>query len=216
MRGGRKTPKTRKGAPPFSGSFSHVTVLSRRLPICIRSNFRAVWFDVFFCAARWWTSRSSSLRTSRRLTRPRPGREALDDLRSFADGEAAVLPITHDIELALRVADRVAVFKDGTVVEETAVANFASPICFVILFHQGALARVARSRFRYPGRRWVMPEALDIRSAHPGGRPLYDGFSLSVDGAGERVALFFAERYGKTTLCRTFPAIFARSRAGCS
>ena len=35
--------------------------------------------------------------------------------------------ITHDIELALRVADRVAVFKDGTVVEETAVVNFASP-----------------------------------------------------------------------------------------
>ena len=39
----------------------------------------------------------------------------------------AVMLITHDIELALRVADRVAVFKDGTVVEETAVANFASP-----------------------------------------------------------------------------------------
>ena len=35
--------------------------------------------------------------------------------------------ITHDIELALRVADRVAVFKDGTVVEETAVASFADP-----------------------------------------------------------------------------------------
>ncbi|WP_317392103.1 ABC transporter ATP-binding protein [Slackia piriformis] len=52
---------------------------------------------------------------------------ALDDLRSFADGGGGVLLITHDIELALRVADRVAVFKDGTVVEETAVANFASP-----------------------------------------------------------------------------------------
>ena len=38
-----------------------------------------------------------------------------------------MLLITHDIELALRVADRVAVFKDGTVVEETAVANFADP-----------------------------------------------------------------------------------------
>ena len=35
--------------------------------------------------------------------------------------------ITHDIELALRVADRVAVFKDGTVVEEAAVSDFASP-----------------------------------------------------------------------------------------
>lgn len=35
--------------------------------------------------------------------------------------------ITHDIELALRVADRVAVFKDGTIVEETSVGAFASP-----------------------------------------------------------------------------------------
>ncbi|WP_260620298.1 ATP-binding cassette domain-containing protein [Gordonibacter massiliensis (ex Traore et al. 2017)] len=52
---------------------------------------------------------------------------ALGDFRDFADAGGGVLLITHDIELALRVADRVAVFKDGTVVEETAVANFASP-----------------------------------------------------------------------------------------
>lgn len=52
---------------------------------------------------------------------------AMDDFRSFADDGGGVLLITHDIELVLRVADRVAVFKDGTVVEETAVANFASP-----------------------------------------------------------------------------------------
>ena len=52
---------------------------------------------------------------------------ALDDFRAFANEGNGVLLITHDIELALRVADRVAVFKDGTVVEETAVANFADP-----------------------------------------------------------------------------------------
>lgn len=52
---------------------------------------------------------------------------ALDDFRAFADDGGGVMLITHDIELALRVADRVAVFKDGTVVEETAVASFASP-----------------------------------------------------------------------------------------
>ena len=42
-------------------------------------------------------------------------------------GEGGVMLITHDIELALTVADRVAVFRDGTVVEETSVAAFASP-----------------------------------------------------------------------------------------
>ena len=52
---------------------------------------------------------------------------ALDDLRSFANEGGGVLLITHDIELALRVADRVAVFRDGTVVEETSSQSFASP-----------------------------------------------------------------------------------------
>jgi ABC-type dipeptide/oligopeptide/nickel transport system ATPase component len=64
---------------------------------------------------------------------PTPGldlelaQRALADLREFADSGGGVLLITHDIELALRVADRVAVFNEGTGVEETAVANFASP-----------------------------------------------------------------------------------------
>ena len=53
--------------------------------------------------------------------------QALGDLRSFANQGGGVLLITHDLELALRIADRVAVFRDGTVVEETAVGNFARP-----------------------------------------------------------------------------------------
>lgn len=53
--------------------------------------------------------------------------KAMEDFRAFANEGKGVLLITHDIELALRVADRVAVFKDGTVVEEIPVANFASP-----------------------------------------------------------------------------------------
>lgn len=53
--------------------------------------------------------------------------KAMDDFRAFADEGGSMLLITHDIELALRVADRIAIFKDGTVVEETAVTSFASP-----------------------------------------------------------------------------------------
>lgn len=64
---------------------------------------------------------------------PTPGldrvlaRQALNDLREFADEGGGVVLTTHDIELALHVADRVAVFDEGTIVEETAVSNFASP-----------------------------------------------------------------------------------------
>lgn len=53
--------------------------------------------------------------------------KALADFRSFADEGGGVLLITHDIELALRAADRIAVMHEGTVVEETAVASFAAP-----------------------------------------------------------------------------------------
>ena len=52
---------------------------------------------------------------------------ALGDLRTFADAGGAVLLITHDLELALSVADRVAVFRDGHVVEEAPVSSFAQP-----------------------------------------------------------------------------------------
>ena len=52
---------------------------------------------------------------------------ALGDLRAFADAGGAVLLITHDLELALSVADRVAVFRDGCVVEEAPVSSFARP-----------------------------------------------------------------------------------------
>ena len=64
---------------------------------------------------------------------PTPGldvelaKHALKDFREFADEGGGVLLITHDIELALGVADRLAVFLGGTVVEETAVENFSSP-----------------------------------------------------------------------------------------
>lgn len=52
---------------------------------------------------------------------------ALGDLRSFANDGGGVMLITHDLELALRVADRVAVFYEGRIVEETATASFARP-----------------------------------------------------------------------------------------
>ena len=58
---------------------------------------------------------------------PTPGMElalakkAMEDFRRFADAGNGVLLITHDIELALEVADRIAVFYAGTTVEEALV-----------------------------------------------------------------------------------------------
>ena len=63
---------------------------------------------------------------------PTPGldeslaKQALGDLRAFADTGAGVLLITHDIELACEVCDRIAVCSEGSVVEEADVSNFKS------------------------------------------------------------------------------------------
>lgn len=51
---------------------------------------------------------------------------AVGDLRTFADAGGGALLITHDIELALRCADRIAVFHEGTVVEEAPAVSFSS------------------------------------------------------------------------------------------
>ena len=62
---------------------------------------------------------------------PTPGldlplaKKAMADFRAFADEGNGVLLITHDIELALSVADRIAVFYAGTTVEEAPVGDFA-------------------------------------------------------------------------------------------
>lgn len=51
--------------------------------------------------------------------------ETLGHLRALADAGKGVLLITHDIEAALRVADRVAVFYAGTTVEIANASDFA-------------------------------------------------------------------------------------------
>lgn len=61
---------------------------------------------------------------------PTPGmdtaavQESIRDLRKLADQGAAVMMITHDIDTALEIADRIAVFYAGTTVEVAPVEDF--------------------------------------------------------------------------------------------
>lgn len=50
--------------------------------------------------------------------------EALKDFRELADSGKGVILITHDIDLALRVADKISIFHDGTVIETADVNLF--------------------------------------------------------------------------------------------
>ena len=63
---------------------------------------------------------------------PTPGlhisvaKRAMEHFRELADMGAGVLLITHDLELAIETADRIAVFYAGTTIEETDAENFRS------------------------------------------------------------------------------------------
>ena len=55
---------------------------------------------------------------------PGMAEETMKELRKMADDGCAVLLITHDIDLAFRAADRIAVFYAGTVVETAPAGDF--------------------------------------------------------------------------------------------
>ena len=50
--------------------------------------------------------------------------EALKDFRNIADSGCAILMITHDIEAALKIADKIAIFYAGTTLEVANVSDF--------------------------------------------------------------------------------------------
>ena len=70
-----------------------------------------------------------------------------DALREVANAGGGVLLITHDITLACDVADRVAVFRAGTIVEETAAAAFASPQLLKSEYARALVAALPENEF---------------------------------------------------------------------
>ncbi len=143
---------------------------------------------------------------------------ALDDFRAFADAGGGVMLITHDIELALRVADRVAVFRTApwwrrrrsrTSRPPTRSRTRSRARCGMRCRSTGFAAQRARGL----AREVPMLEARGITYAYPGARaPLYRGFDLAV-APDERVALSAPSGFGKTTLCRLL-AGYERPQAG--
>lgn len=151
---------------------------------------------------------------------PTPGMDdesaavAARDLRVFAQDGGGVLLITHDLDFALSVADRLAVFREGTVVEETSVAAFR---------RAGALRdpyarELSRAWIRLHGDdNWASGAlgdacgkqggdgsvlvARDLAFARRNGGAVFAGVDVNL-ATGARLALRGASGAGKTTLCR--------------
>lgn len=151
---------------------------------------------------------------------PTPGMDdesaavAARDLRAFAQDGGGVLLITHDLDFALSVADRLAVFREGTVVEETSVAAFRRAealrdpyACELsrawIRLHEddnwasGALCDACGKR----GGDGSVLVARDLAFARRNGGAVFAGVDVDL-APGARLALRGASGAGKSTLCR--------------
>lgn len=111
---------------------------------------------------------------------PTPGmdlelaKQSMRDFREYADEGNGVLLITHDLELALMVADRIAVFYAGMTVEEAPVTDFASEDTLRHPYTRALWRALPQNGFRpLPG---VQPYVKDMPKGCPFG-PRCDAFS---------------------------------------
>lgn len=116
---------------------------------------------------------------------PTPGmdlvlaKKSMEDFRAFADSGKGVLLITHDIELALEVADRIAVFYAGTTVEEAPVSDFASEETLRHPYTKALWRALPQNGFQpYPG---VQPYVKDMPKGCPFG-PRCEQYSEECQG----------------------------------
>ena len=151
---------------------------------------------------------------------PTPGMDdesaavAAHDLRAFAQDGGGVLLITHDLDFALSIADRLAVFREGTVVEETSVSAFRRAEALRdpyarelsrawIRLHEddswasGALCDACGKQ----GGDGSVLVARELAFARRNGGAVFAGVDVDL-APGARLALRGASGVGKSTLCR--------------
>lgn len=151
---------------------------------------------------------------------PTPGMDdesaavAAHDLRAFAQDGGGVLLITHDLDFALSIADRLAVFREGAIVEETSVSAFRRAETLRdpyarelsrawIRLHEDnnwASGALGDAYGKQDGDGSVLV-ARDLAFARRNGDAVFAGVDVNL-ALGARLALRGASGAGKTTLCR--------------
>lgn len=102
---------------------------------------------------------------------PTPGldlkvaKRAMGHFRELADNGAAVLVITHDLELALETADKIAVFYAGTTLEQAKASDFSSEETLRHPYTKALWRALPQNGFQYIG--GVQPSPENMPSGCP-------------------------------------------------
>ena len=96
---------------------------------------------------------------------PKLARRAMEHFRQLADMGAAVLIITHDLELALDTADRIQVFYAGYTIEDAMAEDFAKEETLRHPYTRALWRAMPRNGFHYIN--GVQPYARDMKPGCP-------------------------------------------------
>lgn len=120
--------------------------------------------------------------------------ETLDHLRELADAGKAVLLITHDIEAAVRVADRVTVFCGGVTVEESRASAFNG---------EGGLRHPYSIALRdaLPGNGFVQTLPPEGAASSNGGCPFCNRCAHNLDGCHYHLPKLRVVENGRVRCC---------------
>ena len=137
--------------------------------------------------------------------------EGLDDKKSQdvmnklieAKGEnGCLLIITHDLNLALKYADRLAIFKDGTIIEETSAARFQEgdvSHSFAKQMWRCMPERVNFSKKAIDSQEEIIIDNLSVKF---GNKTVLKAMSDTIKA--NEISCFFGDTgSGKSTLCKT-------------
>lgn len=126
----------------------------------------------------------------------------MSDLVSFREKGVSLVIVTHDIDLALKFADRIAIFKDGNIVEETSSESFYDKSKLNSEFAKSVYDCLSEKEFKAT-KHQTSGHELKIQNLNIsyGRQNVFSNLSTTISSC-DITCLFGDTGCGKSTLCK--------------